>query len=86
MLYFVKISQERVMNKRSIIEIMDDMDRLEKIEISDELINTLKDYFEEEINSEDSEINHNGKVAKGLVENLEGINKGNIENGQSDRI
>ena len=74
------------MNKRSIIEIMDDMDRLEKIEISDELIDTLKDYFEEEIISEDSEINQNEKVAKGLVDNIEGINKGNIENGQSNRI
>lgn len=72
------------MNKRSIIEIMDDMDRLEKIEISDELIDTLKDYFKDEIESDDSDKNE--KVAKGLVDNLVGKKKGNIENDQSDRF
>ena len=74
------------MNKRSILDIMDDMDRLEKIEISDELVDTLKDYYKEEIESENLEKNNNEKVAKGLVDNLAGLDKGNIENGQSDRI
>lgn len=37
---------------RSMIEIMDDMDRHEKIEISDELIEILKDHFKEEIETE----------------------------------
>lgn len=71
------------MSKRSIIEIMDDMDRLEKIEITDELADTLKDYFKEEIESENLEKEQNEKVAKGC---LVGIDKGNIENGQSDRV
>lgn len=74
------------MSKRSIIEIMDDMDRLEKIEITDELAETLKDYFKDEIDEENLEKEQNKKIAKGLVENLAGQEKGNIENGQSDRI
>lgn len=74
------------MSKRSIIEIMDDMDRLEKIEITDELAETLKDYFKDEIDEENLEKEQNKKIAKGLVENLVGQEKGNIENGQSDRI
>lgn len=74
------------MNKRSILDIMDDMDRLEKIEISDELVDTLKNYYKEEIESENSEKNENEKVAKGLVDNIVGLDKGSIENGESDRI
>jgi hypothetical protein len=74
------------MSKRSIIEIMDDMDRLEKIEITDELADTLKDYFKEEIESENLEKEQNEKVAKGLVDSLVGLDKGNNENGQSDRV
>lgn len=74
------------MSKRSIIEIMDDMDRLEKIEITDELADTLKDYFKDEIESENSEKDQNEKVAKGLVDNLVGLEKGNNDNGQSDRV
>ena len=74
------------MSKRSIIEIMDDMDRLEKIEITDELADTLKDYFKDEIESENLEKEQNEKVAKGLVDSLVGLDKGNNENGQSDRV
>ena len=74
------------MSKRSIIEIMDDMDRLEKIEITDELADTLKDYFKDEIESENLEKEQNEKVAKGLVDSLVGLDKGNKENGQSDRV
>ncbi len=74
------------MSKRSIIEIMDDMDRLEKIEITDELADTLKDYFKDEIESENSEKEQNEKVAKGLFDDLVGLDKGNNENGQSDRV
>lgn len=74
------------MSKRSIIEIMDDMDRLEKIEITDELADTLQDYFKVEIESENSEKEQNEKVAKGLFDDLIGLDKGNDENGQSDRI
>jgi len=74
------------MSKRSIIEIMDDMDRLEKIEITDELADTLKDYFKDEIDSENLEKEQNEKVAKGLVDSLVGLDKGNKENGQSDRV
>jgi hypothetical protein len=43
------------MSKRSIIEIMDDMKLLEKIEITDELADALKDYFIDEIESENLE-------------------------------
>ena len=74
------------MSNRSIIEIMDDMDRLEKIEITDELADTLKDYFKDEIESENLEKEQNEKVAKGLVDSLVGLDKGNKENGQSDRV
>ncbi|MBY0414681.1 MAG: hypothetical protein K2Q18_10965 [Bdellovibrionales bacterium] len=74
------------MSKRSIIEIMDDMDRLEKIEITDELADTLKDYFKDEIDSENLEKEQNEKVAKGLFDDLIGLDKGNNENGQSDRV
>lgn len=74
------------MKKRTIIDIMDDMDRLEKIEISDELADTLKDYFKEEIDSENNERSQDEKVAKVSVDNLIEQLKGNIKNGQSDRI
>lgn len=74
------------MNKRSIIDIMNDMDNLEKIEISDELADTLKDYFKEEIESENLEKDVNEKVARGLGDNLIGTDKGIVENGESNRI
>jgi hypothetical protein len=74
------------MSKRSIIEIMDDMDRLEKIEITDEFAGTLKNYFKDEIESENSEKDQNEKAAKGIFDDLVGLDKGNDENGQSDRV
>lgn len=38
--------------KRKITEIMEDMDRLEEVEISGEFVDILKDYFREEIETE----------------------------------
>lgn len=73
--------------KRKITEIMEDMDQLEKVEISGELVDTLKDYFREEIETENiNKKSHDEKVAKGAVDNLAGSNRGNAEHGQSDRI
>ena len=74
------------MNKRSIVDIMEDMDRLEEIEITDDLADTLRDYFKEEIESEDLENDENEKVAKGLDDSFINTDKGNAENGESDRV
>ena len=71
---------------RKISEIMEDMDRLEKVEISGELIDTLKDHFKEEIESEKKDKSDDEKAAKSISEDLIEKNTGNAEDGQSDRI
>ncbi|QDK42381.1 hypothetical protein DOM21_13190 [Bacteriovorax stolpii] len=74
------------MSKRSIIDIMEDMDRVEEIEITDDLVDTLRDYFKEEIESEDLENDENEKVAKGLDDSFINTDEGDAENGESDRV
>ena len=71
---------------RKISEIMEEMDRLEKVEISGELIDPLKDHFKEEIESEKNDKADDEKAAKSIREDLIENNKGNVEDGQSDRI
>lgn len=38
--------------KRKITDILEDMDKLDEIEITDELVDILKDHFKEEIGNE----------------------------------
>ena len=44
------------MKKHKISDIMEEMDRVEKVEISDELIEILKEHFKEDIKNEKSAI------------------------------
>lgn len=69
--------------KRKIRDIMDKMDEIEKVEIPNDLLDDLSDYFKDEIESEDSNSSDNEKVASS-IEHL--IDKGHTENGQQDRI
>lgn len=72
--------------KRTITDIMKDMDELETVKISEELADTLKDYFKDEIQKEDDQRkSENEKVAKGAVDSFL-ANKGNAENVKSDRV
>ena len=73
------------MKKRKISDIMEEMDRVEKVEISDELIEILKDHFKEDIENEKKEKSEIEKVARGISENVWINNQGNKDNGQSDR-
>ena len=72
--------------KRKISEIMEDMDKLEKIEITDELIEKLKDHFKDEIASDKKEKSENEKVAQGSLDNIIQKKIGNTDHGQSDRV
>lgn len=74
------------MKKRKITEIMEDMDRLEKVEISDELADTLKEYFKDEIEKEKSHDSENEKVASSISESVRINNQEKIDHGQSSRI
>ena len=74
------------MKKRKISDIMEEMDRVEKVEISDELIEILKDHFKEDIENEKKEKSEIEKVARGISENAWINNQGNKDNGQSDRV
>ncbi len=68
---------------RKISEILEDMDRLEEIEISDELINSIKDEFKDEI---EQEIVPDEKVAIGTSDHVVIAAKDNQDHGKSDRI
>ena len=68
---------------RKITEILDDMDQLEKIEISDELIDSIKDAFEDEL---EQEIVPNEKVAIGTSEHAIIASKDNQDHAESNRI
>lgn len=74
------------MKKRKITEIMEDMDRLEKVEISDELADTLKEYFKDEIEKEKNHDLENKKVARGVSKSVRINNQEKIDHGQSSRI
>jgi hypothetical protein len=74
------------MKKRKITDIMEEMDRVEKVEISDELIEILKEHFKEDIENEKKEKSEIEKVARGIDENSWINNQGNKDNGQSDRV
>jgi hypothetical protein len=74
------------MKKRKITDIMEEMDRVEKVEISDELIEILKEHFKEDIESEKNEKSEIEKVARGIDDNTWINNQGNNDNGQSDRV
>lgn len=74
------------MKKRKITDIMEEMDRVEKVEISDELIEILKEHFKEDIESEKHEKSEIEKVARGIDDNTWINNQGNNDNGQSDRV
>lgn len=67
--------------KRKITDILEDMDKLENIDISDELIEKMRDIYKEEIAEDQRE--QNEKVASGLNQIAE---KENTDNGQQDRI
>lgn len=69
--------------KRKIRDIMNEMNKIEKIEITNDLLDDLQDYFKDEIESEDINNSDNEKVASG-IEHL--TDKGSVENGQQDRI
>lgn len=72
--------------KRPINEILEDMDRLEKVEISNELIDSLKDHFKEEIESEKKEKSENERVARSALDNFVEKKIGNTDHGQPDRV
>jgi predicted DNA-binding protein (UPF0251 family) len=44
------------MKKRKITEILEEMDRVEKVEINNDLVDTIRDYFEQDIESENAKI------------------------------
>ena len=67
--------------KRKITDILEDMDKLENIDISDEFIEKMRDIYKEEIAEDQRE--QNEKVASGL-NHIE--KKENTDNGQQDRI
>lgn len=69
--------------KRKIREIMDEMDKIEKVEIPNDLLDDLSDYFKDEIESEENKNSDDEKVASS-IEHL--INKGHTEDGQQDRV
>lgn len=69
--------------KRKIRDIMNEMNKIEKVEITNDLLDDLQDYFKDEIESEDSSNSGNEKVASG-IEHL--IDKGIVDNGKQDRI
>ncbi len=72
---------------KTYLEIMEEMDRLEEVIISDELVDILKDHFKEQIEADQKKKNQtqNEKVAKGHLGNSV-KNSGDMEYGQSDRI
>lgn len=65
---------------------MEEMDRVEKVEITDELISILKERFKEDIENEKSEKSEIEKVARGIDGNTWINNQGNNDNGQSDSV
>lgn len=67
--------------KRKIRDIMNEMDELEKIEISDGFIERMREVYKDEI-AED-ERRENEKVASGVNSMA---HKGQINDGQQDRI
>ncbi len=67
--------------KRKIRDIMNEMDELEKIEISDGFIEKMREIYKDEI-AED-ERRENEKVASGINSMA---HKGQINDGQQDRI
>ena len=74
--------------KRKISEIMNDMDRLEEVEISDDLTNKLQDFFEigDETEEDPSSDSDDEIAAQSVaVENIM-AKKENITNGQSTWI
>ena len=71
------------MKKGKFTEIMEEMDSLEKVKISDDLIDTLRDYFKDEV---EKEVLEDEKVAKGSFDNLNDSKPGSDEDGQSDRV
>lgn len=71
--------------KKTYMEIMEEMDRLEEVVISDELVDVLKDHFKEEIESDQKKKNENEQVAQGHLADSAKKN-GDLENGQSDRV
>jgi flagellar biosynthesis regulator FlbT len=75
-----------IMKKRKITDIMEEMDRVEKVVISDELIEILKEHFKEDIENEKKEKSEIEKVASGVDKNTWINNQGNKDNGQSDRV
>lgn len=68
--------------KRKLKDIMNDMDKIEKVEITDDLLDDLRDYFKEEIESEKITDSDNEKVASGLHKD----NLWNEDHGQQERI
>lgn len=69
--------------KRKITDILEDMDKLDEIEITDELVDILKDHFKEEISNNDH--GEDEQVAKGINDLIIG-NRGKTDNGQQDRV
>lgn len=69
-----------------IMDIVEEMDRVEKIEISDELVEILKEHFREDIEQENREKAGNEKAASGISQDAWIGNKGNLDNGESDRV
>lgn len=69
-----------------IMDIVEEMDRVEKVEISDELVEILKEHFREDIEQEKREKAENEKVAAGISQDAWIGNQGNLDNGESDRV
>jgi hypothetical protein len=68
------------------MDIVEEMDRVEKVEISDELVEILKEHFREDIEQEKREKAENEKVAAGISQDAWIGNQGNLDNGESDRV
>lgn len=69
-----------------IMDIVEEMDRVEKVEISDELVEILKEHFREDIEQEKREKAENEKVAASISQDAWIGNQGNLDNGESDRV
>jgi len=66
--------------KRKIRDIMNEMDKIEKVEIPSDLLDELQDYFKEEIESEKK--SDDEKAARGISDN----NVRDEGYGEQDRI
>lgn len=69
-----------------IMDIVEEMDKVEKVEISDELVEILKEHFREDIEQEKREKAENEKAAASISQDAWTGNQGNLDNGESDRV